>query len=111
VPLTIEQQNGNRVVADVGGGAGLALQLLLLGSSRYEGTVTGTRIQARIDGTKPHVEGGCTFTYESVADLTIDGDAIAGTVEHRPQPPKGNGCRPRACETEQRLEGRRTRRP
>jgi hypothetical protein len=81
IPVVITQE-GAAATATVNGGAGLVLDLAL-GSRVYSGNVDGDEFVLELFGTRGQQSGNCSFTYNSVIDASIAGDAISGRIEYR----------------------------
>jgi hypothetical protein len=81
IPLEL-MQNGSDVTGEVGGGAGLVLDIVL-GSRTYIGEVHGSSIDMDIFGTNSLSEGNCSYTYNSSVHANLDGDVLTGSIEYR----------------------------
>jgi hypothetical protein len=81
IPVTITQDGGT-ATADVGGGAGLVLDLAL-GAHVYTGDVDGNDLSLELFGTRGQTAGSCAFTYNSAIDGSISGDTLSGRIEYR----------------------------
>ncbi len=100
-------QDGDQVTGTVGGAAG-ALVELWLGSSTFEGTVTGTSFSMTSYGTNSGATGGCALTINAIADGTSDGDLIEGTLRYTPETNGSPDCgQLNDCETVQAFNGTR----
>ena len=100
-------QDGANAQAQVNGITGGVLELFL-GSRRFTGTVSGTQVTMRLEGTRAASTGACAYT--SVAELTgtLTGNALQGTIVWKYSTNNNADCGYRnACETLQTYSGSR----
>lgn len=71
-------QDGSTIEADVQGLAGTYLDLVV-GSSVFEGTVSGDHIDARLTG-HARTQGSCAYTLLIDMDADLDGDVLQGSL-------------------------------
>jgi hypothetical protein len=105
IPVTIAQ-TGTSVTASVGGAAGLLLALGY-GSAKYDGAVTGHRLEATLFGTASKRTGNCVYTMKSVIRADAQGDFLTGTVTHQPAPNGNPDCAAVTCMSQQSFNGNR----
>ena len=84
-------QDGSKVKLTVNGFAGVAVSGLL-GTSQFDGEVSGNDISLEVIGTVPNATGNCTYTYNSTLDATQDGDVMTGRVHYRAATNGGTDC-------------------
>ncbi len=80
VPVVITQ-TGADASAEVGGLAGVALELALA-SRVFIGEVDGSSFRLKIIGTRPQTSGNCTFTYDATMTGSLSGDSLSGRVSY-----------------------------
>lgn len=80
VPVVITQ-TGADASAEVGGLAGVALELALA-SRVFIGEVDGDSFRLKITGTRPQTSGNCTFTYDATMSGSLSGDSLSGRVSY-----------------------------
>ena len=71
-------QEGSSISADVQGLAGTYLDVVV-GSSVFEGMVSGSHIDARLTG-RAGAMGSCAYTFLIDMDADLDGDVLEGTL-------------------------------
>lgn len=71
-------QEGDAISADVQGVAGTYLDLIV-GSSMFEGTVSGSHLDARLTG-RALTQGSCAYTVLIDMDADLDGDVLQGSL-------------------------------
>lgn len=75
-------QEGANVTATVMGLTGAGLNLAL-GSNVFSGKVTDEDLNLDLFGTRPQMQGTCTFTYNAKILGNVLGDSLEGRVEYR----------------------------
>lgn len=80
IPVAITQ-TGSEARAEVGGLAGVALELALA-SRVFIGEVDGSSFRLQIIGTRPQTSGNCTFTYDATMTGSLSGDSLSGRVSY-----------------------------
>lgn len=106
IPVTIRQE-GSAVTAEVGGPAAIGLGLLV-GSSVFEGTVDGSRLELEILGTNNFRTGDCNYTYDARLTATLTGDALVGGIDYVANAADHPSCASIAsCVTSQDFNGTR----
>jgi hypothetical protein len=80
VPVTVTQTNAD-ASADIMGGGGIFLDFWL-GSSVFNGTVSGNHLDLDLFGNKSQTTGNCVYTYNSKIVGDIDRDTLTGRVEY-----------------------------
>ncbi len=78
VPVIITQTDAE-ASADVGGLAGLALDLSL-GAHIFAGDVDGSSFTLKIIGTRAQTSGNCTYTFNAELAGRASGDSISGRL-------------------------------
>lgn len=105
VPMTITQ-SGSTVTADIGGTAGIALNVLL-GTSRLTGVVNGADVDLHADG-RAASSGACAFTGALDIELHVTGDTLTGSTHWHYNANSSPDCGYRStCDTTQSLNGAR----
>ncbi|MCB9593109.1 MAG: hypothetical protein H6719_10285 [Sandaracinaceae bacterium] len=82
IPIVVTQSD-DTVQLDVQGLGGTYLDVVL-GSSLFNGNVSGNGISAALIGSNAGRQGGCTYTTTVDLDATVDGDFIEGELQWRP---------------------------
>ncbi len=105
VPMTITQ-SGSTVTAEIGGTAGIALNLVF-GTNRLTGMVSGSTVDLHADG-RPASEGSCAYTAELDIQLQVNGDTLSGTTHWNYDANSSPDCGFRAtCDSTQSVSGAR----
>ena len=81
IELVVTQAD-DQVQLDVQGIVGGVLDLAI-GSSEFDGTVSGNRIEAQLIGDNAARSGECSYTTTIEATATVDGDVIEGLRDGR----------------------------
>jgi hypothetical protein len=106
IPATVTQQ-GENASAEIGGGAGVVLDLLL-GSRSYVGSVDGDDVSLRIQGTRGQTKGNCAYTWNSNLSATLNGDVLTGSIEYTTATNGNSDCATIAgCVSSQAFNGTR----
>jgi hypothetical protein len=84
-------QSGGNVSLDVTGAAGVIVQAAL-GSSTFNGTVSGDDVSATLHGTTSQTDGNCTYTWAATFAGTLSGDTLSGTITYAPVTNGGSDC-------------------
>ncbi len=82
IPLVVTQDDST-VQLDVQGTTGGLLDLVI-GSSLFNGTVSGNGIDAALVGSNSARQGECAYTITVDLDASIDGDFLEGELRWRP---------------------------
>lgn len=99
-------QEGDAIMADVQGVAGAYLDLVV-GSSVFEGTVSGEHIDARLTG-RAGAQGSCAYTLLVDMDADLDGDVLQGSLRWFAQTNGLESCGAlNACQNTQAFNGTR----
>jgi hypothetical protein len=77
IPVVITQ-DGASIEADVQGGTGVYLDLIV-GSSTFTGTVSGTHLDLELVGRAGSM-GSCAYTWRTSLDADLDGDVLTGQL-------------------------------
>jgi hypothetical protein len=72
-------QTGGDVTASVTGLGAVVLEAVI-GGHVYTGKVGGTELHLSLVGTRSNTMGGCTYTFNSQIDATVDGDVLDGQI-------------------------------
>jgi len=78
----VVRQDGDQVQLDVEGPGGTYLDLVV-GSSIFNGQVSGEEVTASLIGTRAYSGGGCTWTLTVDLDARVNGDFMEGTLTYR----------------------------
>lgn len=100
-------QNGDAANADVTGGGGFYLDVLLGGNDIFSGTVDGSDLTLDRQGTRSMTQGNCTFTYNAEMDLRISGDVLTGRLNYRSAHNGNTDCAAVTCVSYQDVNGTR----
>jgi hypothetical protein len=100
-------QNGDAVNADVSGGGGFYLDVLLGGDDIFSGTVDGEDLTLHREGTRSMTQGNCTFTYNAEMALRIEGDVLTGRLNYRSAHNGNSDCAAVTCLSYQDVNGTR----
>lgn len=92
IPVVITQTE-DEARAEVGGLAGVALELALAGRV-FVGKVDGSSFRLTIIGTRPQTSGNCTFTYDATMTGSISGDSLSGRVSYTTATNGNSDCAP-----------------
>ena len=99
-------QSGSTVTADIGGAAGVVLNVLL-GTSRLTGVVSGSEVDLHADG-RPGSEGACAYTGALDIRLRVTGDTLTGATHWNFDANASPDCGYRAtCDSTQAVNGAR----
>lgn len=80
IPVMITQEGAN-VTATVMGLTGAGLNLAL-GSNVFSGTVDGDMLDLDLFGTRPQMQGTCTYTYNAKILGDVTRDTLTGRVNY-----------------------------
>lgn len=106
IPMTITQ-SGDMITGDVGGVAGGFLDLVL-GSSVFEGEVSGDDLNMTLFGETSATQGNCTFTVNAVLDGELEGDVLTGEIRYTAATNDNPDCTDiEGCVSRQELNGTR----
>jgi hypothetical protein len=107
IPVTITQSSSS-MTATVMGAAGTLLTLVV-GSSAFDGTVSGDGFSGTIDGTVPLGSGGCAYTIDADLDGTLSGGTnINGTITYSAKTNGASSCGSlNGCSSVQQYSGSR----
>ena len=107
VPLSITQ-NGAEVSGVVGNSPAALLLLAALGSSTFAGSVSGSRLDLWIYGTRPSTKGSCSYTLNAHVSASLSGDFLAGSIDYLTSTNGSPDCGTlTGCKTTQQLNGTR----
>jgi hypothetical protein len=107
ITLTQDSTDTAKVSGTVQGLVG-ALVTLIYGSADFSGTVTGTMVQMKLEGTRAGSAGNCAYTNIARLTAVASGDNINGTIKHSLQTNMASDCGYRAtCENTQTFAGAR----
>jgi hypothetical protein len=84
-------QSGGNVSLDVTGAAGLYVEVAL-GSSTFNGTVSGDAVSATLHGATSTTDGNCTYTWTATFAGAISGETLSGTITYAPVTNGGSDC-------------------
>lgn len=84
-------QSGGNLSLDVTGAAGLYVEVAL-GSSTFNGTVSGDDVSATLHGVTSETDGNCTYTWAATFAGSISGDTLSGTIAYAPVTNGGSDC-------------------
>jgi len=76
------RQDDDQVQLDVQGAGGAYLDFVV-GSSIFNGQVSGEEITASLIGSRAYSGGGCTWTLTVDLDARVNGDFMEGTLTYR----------------------------
>ncbi|HHH31392.1 MAG TPA: hypothetical protein ENK57_24010 [Polyangiaceae bacterium] len=82
IPIVVAQTD-DQVQLDVGGTSGAALDIFI-GSSIFNGQVSGSGVTAALVGSRSATMGMCTYTVTVDMDATSSGDLLEGQLIWRP---------------------------
>lgn len=100
-------QSGSAATAEVGGGAALALDLVV-GEHIFTGTVAGNDLLLTAEGTVSRTQGTCDYTIDATIDGALDGDVLTGYLRYRAQTDQSTDCGNLiGCESTQEFNGTR----
>ncbi|MEM9492226.1 MAG: hypothetical protein AAGC55_23970 [Myxococcota bacterium] len=80
IPLTITQSD-DALTAEIEGVAAVLLGLFL-GTTTFTGEADGDRAELILLGERAFSEGNCSYTFNGVVDLELDGDFISGELRY-----------------------------
>lgn len=100
-------QNDDAVNADVTGGGGFYLDVLLGGDDIFSGTADGDELMLDREGTRSMNQGNCTFTYNAEMALQIEGDVLTGRLNYRSAHNGNSDCAAVTCVSYQDVNGTR----
>ncbi len=100
-------QNGEDLNADVGGGGGFYLDLLLGGTAIFSGNIDGDDAFLTREGTRSMNQGNCTYTFNAEMDLHFDGDVFTGRLNYISATNGNSDCAAVQCENYQDVNGTR----
>src|SRR5262249_43947180 len=58
-----------------------ALVMFFLGTNGFSGRVTGHDVEVLLTGTKPQMQGACTYNYQADLKGTLNGDVLTGKID------------------------------
>src|SRR5262245_41651647 len=90
IPLMITQ-NGTALTATVNGLTGTYLNLVL-GSSTFNGTVSGNDLNLRLVGTRAGNTGSCAYTINANVSAVLNSDVLQGSIDYVPQTNQSIDC-------------------
>lgn len=106
IPLLVTQSD-DQVQLDVQGLTGTYLDLVL-GSSLFNGDVSGSQITAALIGSNTGRQGSCSYTVTVDLDARVDGDFIQGELTWRPVTNRHPDCGVlETCRNTQQFNGSR----
>lgn len=106
IPVSITQ-SGAEATADIEGGVGLYLDVIL-GSSTLTGLVDGNHMELTLFGTTNGTTGNCTWTVNTTLDATLEGDFLEGALRSEKATNGNPDCAPiEGCASIQNLNGTR----
>lgn len=100
-------QSGEAANADVTGGGGFYLDVLLGGDDIFTGTVDGDELDLARQGTRSMTQGNCTYTYNAQLLMAVDGDVMTGRINYRSAHNNNSDCAAITCLSYQDLTGTR----
>nr|HEX4314179.1 hypothetical protein [Kofleriaceae bacterium] len=106
VSVSITQKDSDVTVA-VTGVAGAYL-MTVLGSSTFDGSVSGDGFDAKLIGTTAGHSSNCTFTFDADLHGDLAKDSISGTIDYTPQTNGSPDCSTiMGCTSTQNFSGTR----
>lgn len=99
-------QSGDSAVADVQGGAGFYVSLVV-GTNTFSGKVNGASLDLYAAGTHPKTTGNCTYTIDGRINATLTGDALQGTISYVANTNSNSDCAAVQCTSSQDFSGSR----
>lgn len=83
ISLVVRQDANDQVQLDVEGPGGTYLDVFV-GSSIFNGSVSGEEVTGALIGSRSYTAAGCTWTYTVDLDAEVNGDFMQGTLTYRP---------------------------
>ncbi len=77
-------QTGSNVSIQVGGAAGLLLQIGF-GTNAFTGSVKGNHIDGLIIGSVQAMAGGCQYSFDGKLSASVSGNTLSGSITYTPK--------------------------